>query len=286
MIPFACLLLTCIGFAAICWQAGGTLVAPANQGIGTPPAHLHLHSDVLSSQAERSVAIWYSDRSDLQNAVVLIHGLRGDRRKVLNRAERCLNAGLNVVLADLQAHGESPGRLITIGYQERHSVAAAVDFAQQRYPGQQVGIIGVSLGGAAALLASPLPVSVMVLESVYPTIQEAVSNRLAVRMGSWARVLTWALLCQIRPRLGFAASELRPIEHISRVNCPVLLAIGSEDRHTTETEARRMYDAARVPKEFVVFPGAGHTDLLAHNPLLYDNQVIPFLVSQLSQTPP
>ena len=282
MIQVACLLLGCLGCAIVCWIAGGSLVAPANQDVGAPPPPLQLQSTVLHSESGAEIATWYSETANSVATVVLVHGLRGDRRKVLNRAERCLNAGLDVVMIDLQAHGQSPGQQITIGYRERYDVAAAVDFARQRRPGQCIGIIGVSLGGAAALLASPLSVNAMVLESVFPTIEEAVGNRLQVRLGAWSRILTWALLCQIRPRLGFAASELRPIDRISRADCPVLLAIGSDDRYTTEAEARRMLVAAAEPRELVVFQGAAHSDLLAHCPALYDSTVIPFLVRHLN----
>jgi len=42
-----------------------------------------------------------------------------------------------------------------------------------------VGVIGVSLGAASLVLAKPDPApSAVVLESMYPTIEEAVSNRL------------------------------------------------------------------------------------------------------------
>lgn len=280
MFEFTCLLLGCLGCALVCWIAGGSLVAPANQNIGAPPPSLQ--STVLHSKSGAEIATWYSETPNSVATVVLVHGLRGNRRKVLNRAERCLGAGLDVVLIDLQAHGQSLGQHITIGYQERHDVAAAVDFARRRRSGQRVGVIGVSLGGAAALLATPLQVNAMVLESVFPTIEEAVSNRLHGWLGAWGRVLTWALLCQMRPRLGFSPSMLRPIDWISRIDCPVLLAIGSDDRRTTEEEARRMFAAAPEPKEFVVFQGAGHSDLLVHSPSLYDNTVIPFLVRHLS----
>ena len=280
MIQFACLL-GCLGCLIVCWIAGGSLVAPAYRDIGTPPPSLQFKSTVLHSESGADIATWYSDRPDSVATVVLVHGLRGDRSKVLTRAERCLNAGLDVVLIDLQAHGQSSGENITIGYRERHDVTAAVDFARQRRGDRRVGVIGVSLGGAATLLATPLKVDAMVLESVYSTIEEAVSNRLQGWLGTWGRGLTWVLLCQMRPRLGFSPSMLRPIDWISRVNCPVLLAIGSDDRRTTEAEARRMFAAAPEPKEFVVFPGAGHSDLLAHCPALYDTTVIPFLVRHL-----
>lgn len=44
------------------------------------------------------------------------------------------------------------------------------------------------MGGAATLLASPpLDVNALVLEMVYPNINQAVSNRLSMRVGAYTR---------------------------------------------------------------------------------------------------
>ncbi len=54
------------------------------------------------------------------------------------------------------------------------------------------------MGGAAAILASPpLQADAFVLEMVYPTIDDAVTNRLTMRLGSWARVWTPLLVLQL-----------------------------------------------------------------------------------------
>jgi len=56
-----------------------------------------------------------------------------------------------------------------------------VDFIHAVDPQDHVAIIGSSLGGVAALLAtSPLKVDVLVLEAVYPTIEIATRNRMKI----------------------------------------------------------------------------------------------------------
>jgi len=48
---------------------------------------------------------------------------------------------------------ESPGERITFGHLEALDAEAAVEFARQRAPSERLAVIGISLGGAAALLA-------------------------------------------------------------------------------------------------------------------------------------
>lgn len=269
-------------FLLICWFVGGSLVAAANCLVGPPPDGMSFESVLLKDESGGRIAAWYCCPPAAAATVLLVHGLRGNRLRMVGRAKMCLNAGAAVILIDMQAHGESPGRKITIGWRERENIAAAVAFARNRNPEHRIGVIGCSLGGAATLLSLPLPLDVLVLESVYPTIEEAIRNRLRVRLGQIGTLLTPFLLYQIRPRLGFSSALLRPVEHTGKIACPVLFAIGDQDRHTTVDETSRMYAAASEPKVFTVFPGAGHTDLLAHSPILYQNTVLPFLKKHLN----
>jgi alpha-beta hydrolase superfamily lysophospholipase len=200
---------------------------------------------------------------------------------MLGRARLLHNIGYSTLLVDLQAHGESPGDHITAGYRERHDVAAAVNFVRSRNPEHLIGIVARSLGGAATLLATPLEIDALALESVYPTITDAIHNRISMRLGPFHHILAPALLVQLKPRLGISPSQLRPIDHVAGTGCPVLVAGGDRDLHTTLAETERLYDAADAPKQLVIFAGAAHTDLLNHDPEQYRQDVIGFLDTHL-----
>ncbi len=277
------LLFLAVGLAS--WLIAGALVASANQVVGEAPPDFPFVAAKIPSDSGSQIATWYTNSPDSVATVVLVHGIHGNRKKLLKRAKLLINEGYAVVLIDLQAHGESPGRLITLGHLERHDVQAAVEFARQKNPKHRVGVIGISLGGASAVLGSPLKVDAMVLESVFPTIEEAVGDRVQAKLGPLSCLISPLLLCQIQPRLGVSADRLRPIEHIGEVACPLLIASGDRDPHTTIAETRRLFAAASEPKQLVVFQGARHQDLLEQNPPLYENEVLTFLDQYLLAQP-
>ncbi len=210
-------------------------------------------------------------------AIALMHGVRANRLSMLERARFLSHAGYAVLLFDFQAHGESEGKNITFGYLESKDAQAAINSLRLNAPDEKIGLIGISMGGASALLASPpLEVTAMVLEMVYPTIKQAISNRLTMRLGGWASVLTPLLSWQLKPRLGIDADALHPIDKVGSIRIPKLFIVGAEDRHTTLEESQRMFNAAGEPKELWVISGAGHVDLYSVSKNEYEQRVLGF----------
>ena len=270
-----------IGFCLTAWIIGGRLLAPANRMVGNPPEELPFESFSIDSESGSALAAWYLTREDSQATILLLHPIRSDRRSMLGRAKLFFEAGYSILMIDMQAHGESRGENITVGFLERHDVQAAVNFLHEKNPNHKIGVVGSSLGGAAALLASPLEIDGLVLEAVYPTVSEAIHNRISMRLGPLSYLISPALLCQFQPRLGISPSQLRPVDRIAEVDCPILVAVGSLDEHTTLAESQFLYDKAQQPKRFVVFEGAAHIDLFAYNPTLYEEKILSFMRSHI-----
>lgn len=274
------LLLAAGGMAT--WIVGGSLVAPRSQHIGAPPDDFPALTISLESESGSTLSGWHFRAEKSHGVIVLLHGIGGSRKSMLGRARFLMRHGYSIVMVDLQAHGESSGNKVTLGYRESCDACAAVQFARDNHPGEPVGLIGVSLGGASALFASPLPIDALIIESVYPDIRRAVHNRVAARIGPIARVPAELLLVQLKPRLGISESDLRPIARLHNVGCPVFVISGSEDDHTTAEETREMFDAALDPKELWLVEGAGHVNLHEVSVDEYERRVLAFLAVHFS----
>jgi fermentation-respiration switch protein FrsA (DUF1100 family) len=117
----------------------------------------------------------------------------------------------------------------------------------------------------------------LVLESVYPTIEEATRERLRIRLGALGPPLAPLLLAQLHPRLGVSPLALRPIAHVSRMRCPVFVISGTADRHTPPAQARALFARAPDPKQIWLVPGAAHVDLERFAGEEYGKRVLRFL---------
>ena len=282
--PVRLLILTLTTFALLigvsAWILGSKLVEPANHKVALPAGFSA--SSVSISGVSHSIAGWWVDRGEGSPVILLLHAVRADRSTMVSRAQLLMKHGFSVLLIDLQGHGETPGEAITLGYRESADVVAAREWIKHTAPNRKVGVVGCSLGGASLLLApQPSGFDAVVLEAVYPRIARAAENRIRIRLGPLAPVLTPLLLMQLEPRLHITASDLEPIRSIGRLGAPVLIAAGSKDEHTTLEESQELFDAASTPKSLWVVEGARHQDLLAYDGKGYEEHVVGFLKTTL-----
>jgi uncharacterized protein len=268
---------------AAAWIAGTVVTRPNRTRVGPPPFR-NAETVSFTSTAGDTLRGWLILGRPGRGAVVLMHGIHDDRRAMIGRARFLTRAGYGVLLFDFHAEGESSGRRITFGATESADAAAAVAYLRRRAPGERIGAIGVSMGGAAALLGdSPLEVNALVLESVYPTIGDAVRDRLTAHLGPLGTVFEPLFLAQLRPRFGVDPDALRPIDHIAMVHVPLLVMSGTADHDTHLDEAQALFARAHEPKTFWAVQGAGHKDLHAYRPAEYEQRVLAFFGAVLSR---
>jgi len=265
-----------IGVMALLW-VGSQLSEPANRPVGSPPPDLQASAVVIPVSDSEFVSGWFARGRRGSGAVLLLHGIRSDRRQMLGRARFLRAADYSVLLVDLQAHGESPGERITFGARESSGVLASLAFLRRELPADPIGVIGVSLGAASLVLAHPTPApDAVVLESMYPSIEEAVSDQLAIRLGAIGAEFAPLLIWQLKVRLGLSPDRLRPIQKISSIGAPTLIASGTEDKHTPWPETKRIFATAADPKELWKISGAAHEDLHSFAPSEYEARILEF----------
>lgn len=255
---------------AVVWAAGGHLSKPVNRAVNMPeefdPVVFNgTHGSFLKAESNSVCAL-------------LMHGVRSNRTSMISRSEFLKEIGIPSLLIDLQAHGETPGQEITFGIRESVDAVNGVQYLRTIKECKKVFAIGQSLGGASALLGNgPIQVDALILESVYPTIEEAVQDRLEIRFGKIGRLAAPLLYWQIPLRIGADLSELRPIDVLNRVHVPVFIISGSNDEHTKAGETVRMFEAANERKQLWLVDGATHEDLLSYDAKSYKAKIASFI---------
>ena len=261
------------------WLVGSRLSAPANRPVQIPT---DLGAEEIRIAGECEIAGSFIEGEEGKGAVLLLHGIRGDRSAFVEHARFLRGAGFSVLMIDLRGHGESARTNITFGKFESRDVQAAVAYLKRRLPAEKVGVIGSSLGGAAAVFSEPpLEVDALVLEMVYRDVRSAVANRVAIVLGDWARPFGALLTVQLKMRLEMSADELAPVEFIRKLHTPKLMVSGTEDQHTLREDTERLYEAAAEPKELWMIEGAKHEDLYRFAGKDYEKRITKYFSKHL-----
>lgn len=255
---------------------GHLLTMPANRKIdqNTPP----YEQISVTNKYGNSIKGWYAEGESKEQVILLLHPLRYNRKYMKGRADLFLKHGYSVCLIDMQAHGETAGKNVTFGYRESNDVIATVSYLKRVLKFKKVGIVGISLGGAATLFGgSKIHADAIVLESVYPNVQSAISNRVKMRLGPLDKFITPLLVKQIKPIIQIDPSLLNPIDYANSNEVPKFVISGKADKRTTELETKNLYAEIKAYKELWLLEKARHEDLYEFNPKEYEDKVIGFL---------
>jgi pimeloyl-ACP methyl ester carboxylesterase len=256
--------------AAIIFTAGfvaswfvGSLLMRATPAVVAQAAAPARDLRLVSGDGLTLAATYWPGRTGGGPAVLLLHGNGASRAALAGNAEWLARHGYAAMTLDLRGHGESHPAAKSFGFNEAEDAAAALDWLR-REGHRKVGVVGVSLGGASALIGEdgPLPADALVLQAVYPDIRRAIGNRIAGVTGRpLAHLLEPLLSFQSRLRLGVPPSRLSPIAAVPRFRGAVWVVGGDEDGHTPPEETRALYAAARAPKTLWIAPGLDHVQI-------------------------
>ena len=263
----------------------GIYLSRTNQvSIKKPQTSLVLEDVSFESKSGAMLHGWYIQGEEKKAGILLMHGVHSNRLQMLNRAEILHHAGYSVLLFDFQGHGESIGKKITFGYLESLDAEAGYEYLKKRVGQGKIGVIGVSLGGVAAVLGDvKYKADAIILESVYPSIEKAIKNRLKIKIGSLGTYLLPILTTQLKIQLGIDPKELQPINQIDKVKGALFIISGTEDKRTTKPETVSLYNKAKTKKELWLVEGASHIDFDGYVPKEYTTKVLNFFNKNIIQ---
>ncbi len=280
LLAFVAAGLSFVGASAV---AAWWVTAPVHHAVGAVPADFGWPVETVSFEAREDrvgLAGWWVPCPGAKQAVVLLHGYQADRRSMLTRARWLRAQGFAVLLYDARGCGESAGGKISVGWFETRDLLGALDFLRGR-GFTEFGCVGESQGGATVALAAARLDGVRwaVLESVYPTLRNALDRRFRIKVG----VPGWLAGCLMVPmaewRLGVDVDKVSPRDAAAGFRCPVLVMSGERDGRTRPEAAREVFDHVPGAKDFWIVPAAEHEDLLAFAPAEYQRRVLSFIAA-------
>ena len=200
-------------------------------------------------------------RNDSSNTFLLMfNGYRGTvRSNFSGSALYAMELGMNVVLCEQRAHGQSDGHSITFGRKEQFDVCAWIDFIKEKW-GNSVKIIiaGISMGAATVLYASDKidPEIKIVADCPYSRPKDVIQNQM--RTMKLPAKLLWPLAYLASVLFSHARLEDDALINVSRSKNKILIIHGTKDTIVPYKMSERVYLANKDHVRYELFEGAEH----------------------------
>ncbi|HWO08624.1 MAG TPA: alpha/beta fold hydrolase, partial [Polyangiaceae bacterium] len=210
-----------------------------------------------------------------RGSVLLLHGIRQDRRSLIGAGTAFADAGYRSILVDLRGHGESSGRFLTYGAVEARDLSQLIDALAAR--GTELGCVGAfgfSYGAAVAieLGARDERVAAVVAAAPFSSLRDVVSDYRLEYLPAASNVIPDSWFAQAVEEAGWLASfdpdRSSPLHAVERSRAHQLLIHGTADTQVPLRHSLALYGAAGPLAELLPIPGAAHHSLPA--PVLHE----------------
>lgn len=199
----------------------------------------------ITGEPARLHGLWLGGKPESADTPVLLylHGARFNVAGSAPRIQRMHELGFSVLAVDYRGFGKSTKELPSEDT-AREDALAAWTWLAARHPQQRRYIFGHSLGGAIGIdLASRVnDESGTIVEGTFTSISDVVSS------------FKWGWL----PFQPFITQRFDALARVKDIGAPLLVVHGSLDNLIRPELGRKLYDAATVPKMFVLVEGGSH----------------------------
>lgn len=195
---------------------------------------------------------------------IMFHGYKSSaERDFCGGLREGIDGGFNVLLVDQRAHGESKGKYLTFGVNERFDCLSWASYAAERFGNDvKIYLYGISMGTATVLMASALPlpksVSGIVADCGYTSPKAIICSVLRDHHVPAAPVYAVAKL-GARLFCGFDLDSASAPDALRRSHIPVLFIHGDDDRFVPCRMSRENFEASAAEhKKLLIVHNAGH----------------------------
>lgn len=191
--------------------------------------------------------------------------------------------GIDVLILDLRAHGQSEGDYIGFGILDRYDCRDWIDYVEKRFGGRKrILLHGTSMGASTALMTlgfEDLPGSVkgVISDCAFTSPYDVFVHILKrdYHLPPFPIMNINSVIC--RKKAGYSFDDYSTITAVGQTDRPVLFIHGEEDNFVPVRMSRENADTCASPNEIIIVPNAGHGASYYENMPLYEEAELRFI---------
>lgn len=171
--------------------------------------------------------------------VILVHGYMGKSADLRLEAKHFYELGFQVLLIDLQGHGNSEGDVIGFGYLDSKDLTLWVQYLNEHQSAKHMLLYGVSMGAATVMMCS---------DQSLPNVEGIIEDCGFTNLHAQLKHIVGSMIPKLPPDLfiiclrmvlktkaGYRINDVNPIQHVAKANVPMMFLHGDRDTFIPST---------------------------------------------------
>ncbi|RRK10739.1 alpha/beta hydrolase [Lactiplantibacillus garii] len=219
--------------------------------------------------------------------IVVAHGYMGNKEQMASYIRLWHRQGYNVLAPDDRGNGQSQGNYYGFGWPDRLDyVKWTKQIIRRNGTSSQIGLFGVSMGGATVMMMSgerlPTQVKAIVEDCGYTSVSDELGYELKqlYHLPKFPLLYTASWVADAKAHFNFLHAS--SVEQLKKNKLPIFFIHGGSDTFVPTKMVYENYRATSVKdKQLWVVPGAAHAESFTLHPKLYEQKVAAFMAQYL-----
>lgn len=263
------------------WFGSSIIIHPPLYSRIPTPANAGIYYEDVKFKSSDGLTLkgWYVPSLTGKATIILCHGFGTNKSDLIDFVALFNRNDFNTFLFDFRGHGGSEGKC-SLGFFEVRDIEGAVNWLKtQKHQTTIIGAFGISMGAAAIFMAAgKIPeIKAVAGDSIFSSFEGMVTHSTKLFYHLPKYPLSYLIVRFCEWRLKFKAKDFEVADYINKIAPkPILLIHGEEDRRIPLSETECIYQAAKIPKEIWIVPGADHLESYSFYPKEYEDRIIEY----------
>ena len=226
----------------------------------------------IPTKNNRNLYAWWipaeTECTDTPPTLILVHGWNRNVERMMAYIRQLQPLGYNLLAFDSRNHGNSDSDSFSSMIKFAEDIRASVDYLENHpcVNRKKLGVIGLSIGGAASIYAASLDkrIKKVITVGAFARPDDVMALQFTKRHIPYIPFV-WILFKYVEFRIGGKFDEIAPVNNINKSKAEFLLIHGTDDKTVPYEQAEKLIAAAHPDKsELFTLPGRGHSDCHKH----------------------
>ncbi|WP_415606273.1 alpha/beta hydrolase [Liquorilactobacillus hordei] len=243
-------------------------------------------NEISARQDLKLSAAYIPAKNETNKTIIVAHGYQENHKDMASYIRMFHELGYNVLAPDDRGAGQSQGKYIGFGWPDRLDYVKWIkQVIAKNGKNSEIGLFGVSMGGATVMMVSgeklPKQVKAIVEDAGYSSIEDELTYELKARFNLPKEPLITTAAWYTNVAAGFNFKEGSSVKQLHKNKLPIYFIHGGKDTFVPTKMVYKNYSAVKGVKKIWVAEKAGHAMTFYDYPQEYQRRVSGFFAKYL-----